>query len=133
HYIAIVIILFIIYAAYSYRKTFKKHPVLPTPLLHNLLIEHVVFYRKLPDKRKDEFMQRINFFLERVRITNVDKTPVQDLDRALVGASAVIPIFNFPHWRYYNISEVLLYPDRFNVAYQTQGELRNILGMVGTG
>lgn len=132
-YIAIFIILIIFYGVYLYRKTFRRQPVLPEPVLHRLLTEHVAFYRSLPPDRKQAFVSRINSFLETVQILNVDKQPVADLDRALIGASAIIPIFHFPDWQYRNISEVLLYPDRFNMAYQTQGELRNILGMVGTG
>jgi len=132
-YIAVFIIVIIIYGIVLYRKTFRKHPAVPEIALHQLLTMHVAFYRSLPAARKQEFVARINSFLADVNIINVDRQPVNELDRALVGASAIIPIFNFPGWKYNNISEVLLYPDRFNTSYQTQGELRNILGMVGTG
>lgn len=132
-YIAVFIILIIFYGIYLYRKTFRRHPGIPETALHQLLTAHVAYYRSLPASRKQAFVSRINNFLEKVQVVNVDKKPVEDLDRALIGASAIIPIFNFPEWKYNNISEVILYPDRFNMAYQTQGELRNILGMVGTG
>ena len=61
-------------------------------------------------------------------------TEVTDLDRLLVAAGAVIPVFGFPEWRYYNLSEVLLYRDRFNAdTYSSSGNGRNVLGMVGNG
>lgn len=127
------IILVVLIGYFSYKKTFKKYPAIPPPLLHNLLLEHVDFYRNLAPEKRKVFIQRVNHFIVDINIHSVDKEPVTTLDRVLIGASAIIPIFNFPDWKYKNISEVLLYPDRFNTRYQTQGELRNILGMVGTG
>jgi hypothetical protein len=58
---------------------------------------------------------------------------VEELDRVLIAASAIIPIFNFPEWEYRNLHEVLLYPDSFDHEFEQQGEGRNILGMVGSG
>jgi hypothetical protein len=59
---------------------------------------------------------------------------VNDLDRILIAASAVIPIFGFPEWRYYNLRNVLLYADNFNEdSYSTTGNGRDVLGMVGSG
>jgi Mlc titration factor MtfA (ptsG expression regulator) len=50
----------------------------------------------------------------------------------LVASSAIIPIFGFADW-YYPLTDVLLYEDRFNDAYETTGDDRTILGMVGEG
>lgn len=50
-----------------------------------------------------------------------------------VAASAVIPLFGFPGWRYRHLNEVLLYPDTFDEDYQVQNARRNIIGMVGSG
>jgi Mlc titration factor MtfA (ptsG expression regulator) len=58
---------------------------------------------------------------------------VENLDRILVATSAVIPVFAFPGWKYGNLREVLLYGDTINSDFQTEGEGRNILGMVGSG
>jgi hypothetical protein len=58
---------------------------------------------------------------------------VEDLDRILIGASAIIPIFSFPDWEYSNLREVLLYPDSFNHDFEQKGNERSILGMVGDG
>ena len=51
----------------------------------------------------------------------------------LVASSAIIPIFAFPHWQYLKLTEVLLYPSEFNENFETSGQGRAILGMVGTG
>jgi hypothetical protein len=48
-----------------------------------------------------------------------------------VAASAIIPTFAFPDWKYKTIDEVLLYPNTFNDKFETKGPDRNILGMVG--
>jgi len=96
-----------------------------------ILAEKVVFYAQLTASEKNRFEQNMLQFLGEVRITGVGTT-VDDTDRLLVAASAVIPLFGFPGWQYRNINEVLLYESSFNHDYETQtGEERNILGMVG--
>jgi Mlc titration factor MtfA (ptsG expression regulator) len=51
-----------------------------------------------------------NNFCSRLELPE-QKTNVEDLDRVLIAASAIIPIFNFPGWQYVHLHEVLLYPD----------------------
>lgn len=97
-----------------------------------ILQEHVLFYQKLNESEKDRFARRVNRFLLKVKVTGVNTT-VEDLDRVLIGASAVIPIFRFPDWEYTNIKEILLYPDSFDNEFRQEGAHRNTLGMVGTG
>jgi Mlc titration factor MtfA (ptsG expression regulator) len=67
-----------------------------------------------------------------VRVTGID-VKIDDTDRILVAASAIIPIFAFKDWKYKTIDEVLLYPNSFNEKFETKGPDRNILGMVGDG
>lgn len=107
-------------------------PVIVPEYLKPLLQENVLFYQKLNDEEKERFAQRVQRFLQKVNITGVGTT-VEDLDSALIGASAVIPIFAFPDWRYTNIKGVLLYPDTFNEEFETEGVNRSTLGMVGNG
>jgi MtfA peptidase len=105
-----------------------------------LLAIHVPFYQKLnEDEQKQlnedeqkQFESRIQDFLSEVRITGV-KTEVTDLDRVLVAASAIIPIFAFHDWEYINLNEVLLYPETFSEEFEQEGKDRTILGMVGSG
>lgn len=126
-------ILVIIIGLVSYSKLFKKQPTINDQILHNLLLENVAFYRELKDFRRVEFRTRLNQLISSIKISRVDKQPITDLDRTLIGASGIIPVFNFKHWKYKNLSEVLLYQDSFNYSYQDKGPQRNILGMVGNG
>ena len=97
-----------------------------------LLLNNVAFYKDLSDANKIAFEKRITQFLQTVIITGVNTT-VSDLDYILIASGAIIPIFAFPDWMYTNIDEVLLYKDTFNEEYKTDGNQRNILGMVGDG
>src|SRR5262245_24326115 len=113
----------------------KKKTLMPGPIPGNyqkILTDQVPFYQQLDQARKDEFEKRVQHFLATTRITGV-KTSVEDLDRVLVAASAVIPIFNFPGWEYVNLHEVLLYPGSFDHEFQQEGSHRSIIGMVGSG
>lgn len=113
----------------------RKQTVAPVTVpgyLKPILQENVLFYQKLNEEEKERFAERVQRFLQKVHITGVGTT-VEDLDRALIGASAVIPIFAFPGWKYTNIKGILLYPDTFNEAFETDGANRNTLGMVGNG
>jgi len=97
-----------------------------------MLSEQVPFYQQLDETRKKEFENRVQRFLSQTKITGVN-TIVEDLDKVLIAASAVIPIFNFPGWEYIHLHEVLLYPDSFNHEFEQQGSRRDVLGMVGSG
>lgn len=98
-----------------------------------LLSDHVAYYRELDPEQKSAFEKRVKQFLSYIRIHGVN-TEVEDLDKVLVASSAVIPVFGFDEWRYYNLKDVLLYSDRFNTQdFSTTGDERHTLGMVGTG
>ena len=104
----------------------------PFPLTwEHILRTHVAFFEALSDLEKTRFRQLVHIFLDEVRITGI-RTEVDDTIRVLVAASAVIPIFGFHDWEYHRLSEVLIYPDSFDDAYQSNGKAdANILGMVG--
>jgi len=124
--IIIVLILFVL-------RPGKKKKIIPmTDQYRNLLDEHVVFYQQLDPEGREKFEQKVQRFLANVRITGI-KTTVDDLDRVLIGASAIIPIYAFPDWEYINLNEVLLYPDAFSHEFEQLGEHRSVAGMVGTG
>jgi Mlc titration factor MtfA (ptsG expression regulator) len=97
-----------------------------------MLEKRVGFYARLSAGQRKLFRQRVMRFLQDVRVTGIS-TEVNDEDRLLVAASAVIPIFGFPEWRYRGLREVLLYPGSFNSKYETAGPDRPILGQVGGG
>jgi len=97
-----------------------------------ILIQEVTFYNALSDEDKRRFEFKVHEFLLNCRITGIE-TEIDTSDKVLVAASAIIPIFQFDHWKYTNIDEVLLYPSSFNTKFETTGENRSILGMVGSG
>ncbi|WP_435263570.1 zinc-dependent peptidase [Tenacibaculum sp. nBUS_03] len=98
----------------------------------HILIKNVTFYNALCDDKKEMFQYKIQEFLSNCTVIGV-RTDVNDIDRLLIASSAIIPIFNFPNWKYPNISEIILYPTTFNKDFQSKGPNRNILGMVGNG
>ena len=130
-FVAILIMVFVIVFIALYKKPHRKIQ-LPDGY-KDLLAAHIIFYRNLESEDKIRFERKLEDFLGYIQITGV-QTEVNDLDRLLVASSAVIPIFGFTEWRYYNLSEVLLFKDRFNSDnYSLSGNERDVLGMVGNG
>ena len=129
--LVLLLIIIIIAITVFYKKPLKQ--VALPPDYKELLKKHVAFYRSISDDEKIHFEKKIKEFLGYVRIHGV-KTKVEDIDRLLVAASAVIPIFAFPEWKYYNLRDVLLYPDRFDKdEFLSGNNTSNTLGMVGNG
>ncbi|MEL6139987.1 MAG: M90 family metallopeptidase [Bacteroidota bacterium] len=118
-----------------YRWIFKKRPPKKLPFSNDwrsILEKKVKYYQRLDASEKKRFEQSVARFLQRVSITGVE-VEVDDTDRMLVAASAVIPLFGFPNWEYRNINEVLLYKTSFSHDHRTEGKDRHISGMVGEG
>jgi Mlc titration factor MtfA (ptsG expression regulator) len=97
-----------------------------------LLNDYVKFYRQLDEEGKEMFEKRVEHFLSTVQITGVNAI-AEDIDRLLIAAGAIIPVFAIPDWQYINLHEVLLYPGAFNEDFDQGGSNRHISGMVGTG
>ena len=115
------------------RKLRKERPLVTLPEAYRQILQaNVPFYQNLNPQDRKLFESRMQYFLDDVRITGVN-TQVEDMDKALIAASAIIPIFAFSGWEYTNLNEVLLYPDSFNEEFHQQGNNRSVLGMVGTG
>jgi Mlc titration factor MtfA (ptsG expression regulator) len=98
----------------------------------DLLHGYVPFYTKLDEDGQKHFESRLQKFLSAVRITGAN-AEVEDLDRVLIGAAAIIPVYAIPDWEYINLREVLVYPGTFNMDFEQHGHQRTITGMVGTG
>lgn len=114
---------------------FQRRTPAAVPLPENYqesLTDYVSFYAGLDEAGKQRFEEKFEKFLGAVKITGAG-AEVEDLDRVLIGAAAVIPVYFIPDWEYINLREVLLYPGYFNTDYEQHGSERMISGMVGTG
>ncbi len=125
------VLILLVYAFYIKNKKPRPAKALPETY-RQLLREQVDFYKELDDAKKLEFENRMQLFLSQVRITGI-KATVEEIDKVLIAASAIIPIFGFSGWEYINLHEVLLYPDAFSRAFGQEGSERDTLGLIGTG
>ncbi len=98
-----------------------------------VLVQDVVFYRALEPPARERFRRLLQVFLGEKRITGI-KLELDTTTRVLAAASAIIPIFGFPEWEWDEISEILIYPQRFDEEFSF-GNTREhrTLGMVGSG
>jgi MtfA peptidase len=130
--IFIICVVILFWILFGRKKTNEK--IVPLPANYRQLLEdNVAFYRSLDDAGKIRFEEKVKDILSYITISGVN-TGVDDVDKLLVASSAVIPIFGFNEWRYYNLRNVLLYEDAFTAdQFSTTDKDRNTLGMVGTG
>jgi Mlc titration factor MtfA (ptsG expression regulator) len=130
--VIVLIVLTLLILFFIFYKKAKKKIVLAKNY-KELLNKNVSYYRRLSEKNKLIFEEKIRDFLAYVRIDGID-TNLDDLDKLLVASSAVIPIFGFKKWKYYNVRNVLLYPGSFNKdQFLAGGYEQNTLGMIGNG
>ena len=133
-FVGVAFLILIGFAVYALNKLKAKKVKQFPKEWHHLLSQHVMFYKLLSPEKQNEFQNRMMLFLSEIHIEGV-QLKLQDLDKILIAASAVIPVFGFSEWHYNNLSGVLLYPDNFNTDYEfgIKNENRIIAGMVGTG
>jgi Mlc titration factor MtfA (ptsG expression regulator) len=130
--VIVLIALILLIVFFVFYKRPQKKVILPGNF-REILSEHISYYNRLDEKNKLRFEEKIKEFLSYVRIDGIDIT-VEDLDKLLVAASAVIPIFGFKKWKYDNLRNVLLYPASFNPEeFLASGYEKNTLGMIGNG
>ena len=79
----------------------------------DILLNKVIFYKKLDPVGQTMFEIRVQRFLSAKKVTGVD-TEVDDTIKLLVASSAIIPTFAFANFNYPNVNEVLIYPNAFN-------------------
>jgi Mlc titration factor MtfA (ptsG expression regulator) len=118
------------------RKLRRRRKILSQPFppaWEEVLQREVIFFRALEPAAQVRFRRELQVFIGEKLITGI-KTQVDDTTRVLAAASAIIPIFGFPEWEWDQISEVLIYPSRFNDEFAFgDGDGLHTLGMVGTG
>ena len=114
----------------------RRHAILGAPFpaeWEAVLQRDVLYFRVLDAAAQSRFRRQLQVFLGEKRITGI-RVQLDTTTRVLAAASAIIPIFGFPDWEWDQISEVLVYPNRFDGDFRfgdQQGQ--TILGMVGTG
>lgn len=129
--ISLVSIILFFFIRSQLKKRAKRRKAVPVDLVQ-LLEQEVPYYQQLNANEKNVFKQKATRFLRRTHIEGVG-TAVTNLDRVLIAAGAIIPVFGFKDWEYFNLTNVILYPDTFDEQYQFEGDRRHILGMVGSG
>ena len=126
----IAIVVFLLNGIKKKKAVFKIEPL---PGSYKILLQqHVAFYRALNTEEKNLFENKMAAFLSTVTIEGI-KTEVEDIDRVLIAASAIIPIFAFKDWHYPNLTNILLYPEHFNEDFDMEGNEKPVMGMVGNG
>lgn len=127
----VLLIVFIAWLAYNWKNKNIEIPL--TVEFRSLLNKEVQYYKNLIAADKVIFEQRMQQFLSGIKITGIGTT-VEETDRVLIAASAIIPIFAFSNWQYNNLHEVLLYPQSFNEQFKIdEGQDTPVIGMVGSG
>jgi Mlc titration factor MtfA (ptsG expression regulator) len=122
-----------------FTRTFSKS-VIHRPLLegqwlpkwNEFLIDNVEFYQSLSESDRDLFNRRVFLFLQTTHVES-SYSQVSDEDRLLVAASAIIPVWGFIDWHYFNLEAVHLLPASFNQRFECGQADSQITGMVGTG
>jgi MtfA peptidase len=127
-----VLVLIIILILFVFKTRRENETIALPENYRELLTDYVKFYQQLDEAGKLRFEERMEHFLSAVQITGVNAI-VEDLDRLLIAAGAIIPIYGIPDWQYINLHEVLLYPGAFNMDFDQDGSDRSVAGMVGTG
>jgi Mlc titration factor MtfA (ptsG expression regulator) len=129
------LIAYLVYAGLT-RKVRRRRRILAQPFpaeWEAVLQREVLFFRVLDPEDQKRFRRELQVFLGEKRITGI-KLELDTTTRVLAAASAIIPIFGFPEWEWDQISEILVYPDRFDRDFAFDGDTqRRTLGMVGSG
>lgn len=118
----------------NYFRPHHKNNTSPlAPESKHFLNTHVSFYQQLSEEDKRLFERRVQLFLSTTDIVAYGPITVEEADRLLIAASAIIPVWAFPKWHYFNLKRVILLPGAFNADFHTGENDSTILGMVGTG
>lgn len=136
--VVVILILILFFGSYFLHQFFKnKNGDFSADLTNaqkKLLADNVLYYNELSVEEQQRFTKRVAQFLNRIQIKTIS-CKLTEVDKILIGASAIIPVFGFQDWKYSNLRVVYLLPDAFNYKFEYRGHRnnRNILGMVGNG
>ena len=82
------------------------------------LEKFIPFYKNLDKKDRNVFNSRVRLFLGEISVTEVDKETPDRSTCLYVASAAVIAFWGLPYWNYGELSEVLVYPQNFNMDNQ---------------
>jgi Mlc titration factor MtfA (ptsG expression regulator) len=109
------------------RKLYRRLPDRDFPEQWTVILnKRVPFYQRLSASAKKDFEYKCHIFLLNHNIT-AQETVLTDLDRILIAAGAVIPIFRLEKWHYTMLKEVTVYPDKFLIP-DTDQMARGLVG-----
>lgn len=97
------------------------------------LTKNVSFYNNLEKSDRTLFERRILLFLHSTNVEGSVDVEVTAEDCLLVAASAIIPVWGFPKWHYFNLNAVYLLPSAFDENFVCGNANSVYTGMVGTG
>lgn len=103
------------------------------PEWSDILLKQVAFYRQLDVAEQEQFQRCCFAFLQTTRIEASGELEITDLDRLLIAASAVMPVWGFPDWPYLQVNCVVLFAGLFNRDFICGQADSTIAGMVGSG
>ncbi|MEN7550258.1 zinc-dependent peptidase [Rapidithrix thailandica] len=97
------------------------------------LIEHFLYYKRLPSKKQQLFERRVQYFISSKQFFPRGFPQVTDEMKALIAASAVQLTFGLPDIYLKHFRKILIYPDDYystiNHNYH-QGEVNPWLGII---
>lgn len=112
---------------YRHRKWLALEPI--PGEWEEILESKVSYYSTLTEEERKRFLSQIRIFLGEKDIIPIE-TEIDEECRVLIAASAIIPVFGYPDWEYDNLTEILVYPDNFDMDYNFEAKDKNVLGLV---
>ncbi|RFC55179.1 M90 family metallopeptidase [Brumimicrobium aurantiacum] len=117
--LGIVVVILVVAALWVWRiNTRKKSPrnakINLTVNDKHWMNRYISFYKRLDNKDKVIFENRIAIFIADVTITEIGKDKPEKETCLYVAASAIIAFWGLPYYNYGNLQEVLVYPSNFD-------------------
>ena len=133
--VAILVLVFPVWKFFDRKIGRRKWPSVKVSFatrLKRILYKRVSFYKGLSSREKRKFEFRVMRFLQNHEFSAAG-TRINETDLALVGASAVIPVFRFERWRYRGLDEVVVFGPSFDRNFAGTEDEGRVVGLLGTG
>ena len=133
--ISLFVLAFPVWSILARRRRLRRWPPVSVSFssrLRKIFSRKVPFYQALPANQKRRFVSRVLRFLQGPRIS-ASGTRINEVDVALVGASAIIPVFRLDHWRYRGLDEIVVFGPSFDRRLAGHDREGRIVGLLGEG